>query len=105
METDKGGIPLKRNKLHIWGCIILFLILLVLLIISFNQKLYSKKCTAAQYEIYIVSPGDTLWSISKRYVKGDPRGLVYEIKKTNSIGSYIYPGQELKVPVGMEVRK
>lgn len=50
------------------------------------------------YETYTVQPGDTIWSIAKRYTKGDPRKLIYKIQKLNKIGPVIYQRQQLKIP-------
>jgi hypothetical protein len=50
---------------------------------------------------YVVSGGDTLWSIAAREYGGDTdlRRLVYEIRKANSLKtSAVRPGERLTLP-------
>jgi LysM repeat protein len=48
-------------------------------------------------EVYVVQPGDTLWSIANRFNQGDPRALVEELAaKTGSEG--VFPGERLRLP-------
>jgi len=49
-----------------------------------------------------VNEGDTLWNIAEkhRYGKADIRKIISEIKKINNLnGEFIYPGQQLAVPI------
>lgn len=52
-------------------------------------------------EQYVVSSGDTLWSIGKECVgeEVDVREWISEVKKLNNIDSNIYPGQVIVVYV------
>jgi hypothetical protein len=53
--------------------------------------------TAAQ--VYVVQPGDTVWSIAEHVVSGDPRAMVDAISRRNHLGpSVIVPGQSLVIP-------
>lgn len=52
-------------------------------------------------EPYIVSKGETLWSISELYAKGDKRAWIYDVQKLNGIeGSGITEGETIYVYSG-----
>jgi len=52
------------------------------------------------YKIVVVKRGDCLWNIARKHCPNrDVREVINEMYKLNNIGKYIYPGQELKVPV------
>ncbi|SHF17338.1 LysM peptidoglycan-binding domain-containing protein [Caloramator proteoclasticus] len=88
---------MKRKKLLF---ILAICIVSSFTIISIINRTYAtKKEKNLKYEIYIVQQGDTLWKIAKRYTDGDPRRLIYEIRKHNDISPIIRPGQEIKIPV------
>lgn len=47
--------------------------------------------------VYVVQPGDTLWSIASRVDPGDPRALVRELAaRTGS--ALVHPGERIDVP-------
>jgi LysM repeat protein len=96
---------MKRNKIHLLGCFILICVLIILIITAFKQK-YSSEITMNQdeYQVYIVQPGDTLWSIAHQYIDGDPRELIYYIQEINNVTPILQLGQELKIPVKKEDR-
>ena len=54
----------------------------------------------AEYETYIIQPGDTLWEIcEEKFPDEDPRKVIYEIKKINGLGtSEIRAFQKIEVP-------
>ena len=50
-------------------------------------------------QIYVVQPGDTLWSVAERAYSGDPRQGIWEIERRNHLqGATIVPGEKLVVP-------
>jgi nucleoid-associated protein YgaU len=50
--------------------------------------------------LYVVRPGDTLWSIARRIQDGDPRPLVDAIQAANRADpGALAPGQVLLIPV------
>ncbi|MCF8566956.1 LysM peptidoglycan-binding domain-containing protein [Alicyclobacillus tolerans] len=53
---------------------------------------------------YVVRPGDTVWSIAKRFSgQTDPRIMVTNIESSNGLDARddVYPGEQLKIPSGM----
>ncbi len=56
--------------------------------------------TAPSYEIVVVAPGETLWSVAAAYASGDVQGLMNEIREANNLkGVDLQAGQRLRVPV------
>ena len=56
--------------------------------------------TAPSYEIVVVAPGETLWSIAAAYATGDVQGLVNEIREANNLTGFdLQAGQRLRVPL------
>jgi LysM repeat protein len=54
---------------------------------------------AGPKRIYVVRPGDTLWSVAEHTYSGDPREGVWEIERRNHLtGAMIVPGEKLVVP-------
>lgn len=49
--------------------------------------------------VYVVTPGDTLWSIAESHYGGDPRAAVWRIQDRNGLRSALLrPGQKLELP-------
>ena len=56
--------------------------------------------TAPSYEIVVVAPGETLWSVAAAYASGDVQGLVNDIREANNLkGVDLQAGQKLRVPI------
>jgi LysM repeat protein len=54
---------------------------------------------AGPKRVYVVQPGDTLWSVAEHTYGGDPRQGVWKIEQRNHLaGATIVPGQKLVVP-------
>ena len=54
---------------------------------------------AGPKHMYVVRPGDTLWSVAERMFAGDPRQGVWELEQRNHLtGATIVPGEKLVVP-------
>ncbi len=54
---------------------------------------------AGKAHVYIVKPGDSLWSIAARRSGGDPRAGVWRLQVRNGlVGTTIAPGQRLLIP-------
>ncbi len=72
-------------------------ILMIILIALLNKCVAYKNIKT---ENYMVSAGDTLWSISCEYKKTgqDVRSYLYELRELNELNDcIIYPGQVLKI--------
>ena len=55
--------------------------------------------SAGPAQVYVVQPGDTLWSIASTRYAGDPREGVWKLQRRNELaGSTIMPGQRLVLP-------
>ena len=56
--------------------------------------------TAPTYEIVVVAPGETLWSVAAAYASGDVQGMVNDIREANNLTGFdLQAGQKLRVPV------
>jgi len=56
--------------------------------------------TAPSYEIVVVAPGETLWSVAAAYATGDVQGLVNDIREANNLSDFdLQAGQKLRVPL------
>jgi nucleoid-associated protein YgaU len=54
---------------------------------------------AGPRRIYVVRPGDTLWTVAERTYAGDPREGVWKLQQRNRLASAtIVPGEKLVVP-------
>ena len=54
---------------------------------------------AGRAELYVVRPGDTLWSIASARYAGDPREGIWKLQRKNDLaGTTISPGQRLVLP-------
>jgi LysM repeat protein len=54
---------------------------------------------AGPKRIYVVRPGDTLWSVAEHMFAGDPREGVWKLQQRNHLASAtIVPGEKLLVP-------
>lgn len=54
---------------------------------------------AGRAQVYVVQPGDTLWSIASTRYAGDPREGVWKLQRRNHlVGTTIAPGQRLTLP-------
>jgi hypothetical protein len=53
---------------------------------------------AGPKRIYVVRPGDTLWTVAEHTYAGDPREGVWKLEQRNHLGSAtIVPGEKLVV--------
>ena len=54
---------------------------------------------AGRAQVYVVQPGDTLWTIATTRYAGDPREGVWKLQRRNHLaGTTLTPGQKLTVP-------
>ncbi len=71
-------------------------------VVAFGVAVAARQSTGAGPEhVYLVKPGDTLWSIATTHYGGDPREAVWKIEKRNHLASAtIQPGDRLALPGG-----
>ena len=56
--------------------------------------------TAPSFEIVVVAPGETLWSVAAAYGTGDVQGMVNDIREANNLTGFdLQAGQRLRVPL------
>ena len=56
--------------------------------------------TAPSYEIVVVAPGETLWSVAAAYGTGDVQVMVNDIREANNLTGFdLQAGQRLRVPL------
>jgi hypothetical protein len=54
---------------------------------------------AGTSRLYVVRPGDTLWSIAAARYAGDPREGIWKLQRRNHLaGTTITPGERLVLP-------
>ena len=90
---------MKTNKRKI-RCLAVFIFLVIALL---NISIARIEKEEAQTQDFIISSGETLWSIAQKYKnpEEDTRQYVYEIKKLNNMtNSTIYEGQTIKIIKG-----
>lgn len=76
-----------------------FIIILFLVLIAIMPK-KTVEAYAMKYEEYVVSNGETLWSIAceNKKEKQDVREYVYQLRELNNIDDcIIVPGQTIKI--------
>ncbi len=54
---------------------------------------------AGKAQVYVVQPGDTLWSIAAARYSGDPREGIWKLQRRNHLAdATITPGERLVLP-------
>jgi Tfp pilus assembly protein FimV len=77
------------------------IILIVLVATFLGWSLLTRTVDGAgRAQVYVVQPGDTLWSIARQVAPGrDPRPVVDGLIKANDVRGGLQAGQELSIPV------
>ncbi len=100
MYTGSKKIYIK-NKIRFS----IFLIIISLFIMTIINSFFLHKVKgyeSSNFKVITIDAGETLWDIVSEYSSGkyDIREEIYHIKKMNHLEtSYLYPGQELIVPI------
>lgn len=108
MRRGNDACPVKvdeRNscqKLSAGKSIALILLLVITaLLVSGFMDIFRSSDTEWVQQTYVVSEGDTLWSIGQRVkAAGDERDIreiVFELRRQNKLENYIRPGDEVKI--------
>ncbi|TML11267.1 MAG: LysM peptidoglycan-binding domain-containing protein [Actinobacteria bacterium] len=76
------------------------IVLIVLIATFLGWSLLTRTVDGAgRARVYVVQPGDTLWSIASARYAGDPREGVWKLQDRNRLaGTTISPGQRLSLP-------
>ena len=97
--NPSGGIT-RRGRLA-RTCVVLSLT--VVMAAGFASKSGAgqvEASTAPSYEIVVVAPGETLWSVAAAYGTGDVQGMVNDIREANNLTGFdLQAGQRLRVPL------
>ena len=99
-QTNPSGGITRRGRLA-RTCVVLSLT--VVMAAGFASKSGAgqvEASTAPSYEIVVVAPGETLWSVAAAYASGDVQGMVNDIREANNLTGFdLQAGQKLRVPV------
>ena len=75
---------------------ITFIVVMLIILISLFTACSAQKNTVIKE--YVISEGDTLWSIACENAETDIREYIYELRKINDLDNCIlYPGQTIKI--------
>ena len=100
LQTNPSGGITRRGRLT-RTCVVLSLT--VVMAAGFASQSGAgqvEASTAPSYEIVVVAPGETLWSVAAAYGSGDVQGLVHEIREANNLTGFdLQAGQRLRVPL------
>jgi LysM repeat protein len=99
-QTNPSGGITRRGRLA-RTCVVLSLT--VVMAAGFASKSGAgqvEASTAPSYEIVVVAPGETLWSVAAAYASGDVQGMVNDIREVNNLTGFdLQAGQKLRVPL------
>ena len=100
LQTNPSGGITRRGRLA-RTCVVLSLT--VVMAAGFASQSGAgqvEASTAPSYEIVVVAPGETLWSVAAAYASGDVQGMVNDIREANNLTGFdLQAGQKLRVPV------
>lgn len=95
-------ITIKIHNLKKFITAFLLILVIIFSVITLFYNIITGKPNE-NYYTYTVHEEDTLWDIANNVKPShvDTREVVYKIKEINHIGKneYIYPGQQLEVPI------
>ena len=99
-QTNPSGGITRRGRLA-RTCVVLSLT--VVMAAGFASKSGAGQVEASaapSYEIVVVAPGETLWSVAAAYASGDVQGMVNDIREVNNLTGFdLQAGQKLRVPL------
>ena len=99
-QTNPSGGITRRGRLA-RTCVVLSLtVVMAAGFASQSGAGQGQASTAPSYEIIVVAPGETLWSVAAAYGSGDVQGLVSDIREANNLSGFdLQAGQRLRVPL------
>jgi hypothetical protein len=99
-QTNPSGTLTRRGRLARTFVVLSLTVVMAAGFASHSGAGQVEASTAPSYEIVVVAPGETLWSVAAAYASGDVQGLVNDIREANNLKGFdLQAGQRLRVPV------
>jgi hypothetical protein len=99
-QTNPSGTLTRRGRLARTFVVLSLTVVMAAGFASQSGAGQVEASTAPSYEIVVVAPGETLWSVAAAYATGDVQGLVNEIREANNLTGFdLQAGQRLRVPL------
>jgi len=100
LQTNPSGRLNRRGRLARTFVVLSLTVVMAAGFASQSGAGQVEASTAPSYEIVVVAPGETLWSVAAAYGTGDVQGLVNEIREANNLTGFdLQAGQRLRVPL------
>jgi LysM repeat protein len=99
-QTNPSGGITRRGRLARTFVVLSLTVVMAAGFASQSGAGQGEASTAPSYEIIVVAPGETLWSVAAAYGSGDVQGLVSDIREANNLTGFdLQAGQRLRVPL------
>jgi LysM repeat protein len=100
LQTNPSGGITRRGRLARSFVVLSLTVVMAAGFASQSGAGQVEASTAPSYEIVVVAPGETLWSVAAAYGSGDVQSLVNEIREANDLTGFdLQAGQRLRVPL------
>ena len=100
LQTNPSGRLNRRGRLARTFVVLSLTVVMAAGFASQSGAGQVEASTAPSYEIIVVAPGETLWSVAAAYASGDVQGLVHDIREANNLTGFdLQAGQRLRVPL------
>ena len=98
--TNPSGVLNRRGRLARTFVVLSLTVVMAAGFASQSGAGQVEASTAPSYEIVVVAPGETLWSVAAAYGTGDVQGMVNDIREANNLTGFdLQAGQRLRVPL------
>jgi LysM repeat protein len=98
--TNPSGVLNRRGRLARTFVVLSLTVVMAAGFASQSGAGQVEASTAPSYDIVVVAPGETLWSVAAAYASGDVQGMVNDIREANNLTGFdLQAGQRLRVPV------
>ena len=100
LQANSSGTLTRRGRLARTFVVLSLTVVMAAGFASQSGAGQVEASTAPSYEIVVVAPGETLWSVAAAYASGDVQGMVNDIREANNLTGYdLQAGQRLRVPL------
>ena len=100
LQTNPSGGITRRGRLARTFVVLSLTVVMAAGFASQSGAGQVEASTAPSYEIVVVAPGETLWSVAAAYASGDVQGMVNDIREANNLTGFdLQAGQKLRVPL------